>query len=342
MQPIDIGDFALSPHSETLQQALFEAVRSRIMNGLWCNGGKLPSTRKFADALDISRNTVIAAYDQLAAEGYIESRKGSGFFVMLNIPDRYIQMDSGSVLKMEKSQHSTRQLTQQALTSFSSLNQPFAPGIPDLKVFPYNKWQRVVQRHLTRPLLSGHSDLQGLPSLRQALSDYLSSSRSVDCEPGRIIITSGAQQALSIAIMATLKPGHKVMIENPGYAQVRKALELSRAELSPVTVSPYHGLRLDEVRQQHADALYITPSNQYPLGTSLNTEQRLVLIEWANQHNSWIIEDDYDSEFQFAHRPYTSLQGLASQAGGMNRCIYIGSFSKTMFNALRIGYMVVP
>ncbi len=261
MQPIDIGDFVLPLPCPTLQQALFEAVRSRIINRLWSNGGKLPSTRKFADALEISRNTVIAAYEQLAAEGYIESRKGSGYYVAVTIPESYMQTGEVPQDRGLGSRQQTSAMCQgsTASASFSALNQPFAPGIPDLKAFPYGKWQRVVQRHLTRSVLAGHSDLQGLPILREALSHYLSSSRSVDCDPGRIIITSGAQQALSIAIMATLAAGQKVLVENPGYTQMRKALSLSQVELHPVTVSPRRGLRLDDVLQQSAAALYITP-----------------------------------------------------------------------------------
>ncbi|MFB9136208.1 PLP-dependent aminotransferase family protein [Vibrio olivae] len=332
---IDIGDLRLESQSmpggghKPKHTQLFEAIRHKIVAGLWRNQAQLPSTRALAAELALSRNTVISAYEQLVAEGYIESRRGAGYYVAIALPEQFI--GSAQITELSTSAPAPQ-----------DFNQPFAPGVADLERFPCHKWQRYVQRHSTRKSLLGHQSRQGYLPLRETLSEYLSSSRSVSCNPQRVIITSGAQQALTIALMATVSREQDVLMEQPGYAQMTNVIELLGYRLTPVTVSPYHGLNLEQVLASRAKALYITPSNQYPMGTSLTTEQRLSLIEWATNNDSWIIEDDYDSEFQFAHRPYSSLQGLAAGIHQDERVIYIGSFSKTMFNGLRLGYLVVP
>ncbi|NOI66742.1 PLP-dependent aminotransferase family protein [Vibrio sp. 99-8-1] len=332
---IDIGDLTISSAVSSLQRALFDEIRIKITSKLWKNGAKLPSTRKVAEELAISRNTVTLAYEQLAAEGYIESRAGSGFFVCVDIPESFLlsSIDQPAI-GSDKSIHDA--------SSSRDYNQPFSPGIPDLARFPYSRWQRIVQHHLSRPTLAGFVDLQGLSQLRVALNHYLASSRSVRCNPNRIIITNGAQQALTIAMLATFTSKDTLLMENPGYRQMTKVAELFGFSIDSANVVAEHGLQLDKLLNKKCKGIYLTPSNQYPMGTSLNTEQRLTLLTWAAENRSWIIEDDYDSEFQFSHRPYASLQGLAEQSGITDHCIYIGSFSKTMFNSLRIGYMVVP
>ncbi|EGU33739.1 transcriptional regulator [Vibrio ichthyoenteri ATCC 700023] len=330
MPYIDIGDLHLPVSDATLQVRLFHAIRDKIVHGLWPMAGKLPSTRKLAIELNLSRNTIIATYEQLLCEGYIESKKGSGFYVSVELPEHYL-----SANKLALTAHTT-QITRR------DINASFAPGVPDLAQFPLKKWQRYVQRHSSRAHILGNSDIQGVYELRVALCDYLASSRSVVCTPDQIIITSGAQQGLAIAAMTTLTPQDKILLEQPGYVQVDKIMNLVEANKSYIDVSPFKGLNVEQIVQSQAKALYVTPSNQYPMGTTLNSEQRLKLIDWANQGQRWIIEDDYDSEFQFAHRPYSSMQGLAAQFSTENCVIYIGSFSKVMFNGLRLGYMVVP
>ncbi|HBI3712090.1 TPA: PLP-dependent aminotransferase family protein [Vibrio parahaemolyticus] len=326
---IDVGDLCVKTGSGTRQQSVFFAIRDKIVRGLWPKNGKLPSTRKLAQELNLSRNTVISAYEQLVAEGYLVSQRGSGFFVAVELPEQYLP---------EKLPTQAANLPPAAL----DVNASFAPGVPDLSLFPTALWQKYLNRHLSRTCLLGNQDIQGSWELRCALSDYLASSRSVNCTPSRIIITSGAQQALCIATMATLTAGSRVIMEQPGYAQMRKLILFQQYQFEPLFVRQKVGFDIDSVTQSTADALYITPSNQYPMGTTLNTEQRAQIIEWASNQEAWILEDDYDSEFQFAHRPYTSLQGLAAQMGRDERVLYIGSFSKVMFNGLRLGYLVVP
>ena len=336
MQPIDIGDLSLDLSKTTRQNALFHAIREKIVRGFWSKGNKLPSTRKLALELDVSRNTVIFAYEQLVSEGYIESRKGAGYFVSIEQPEYYLGASEALSETVGKEPNDVN-----GKAPFD-VNQGFAPGVPDLQAFPFAKWQRLLQRHVTRLNLAGNQQVQGSIALREALSHYLASSRSVHCDSSRTIITVGAQQALSIALMATLKAGDEVLMEEPGYRQVHKIIDLLQLQMQPVPVREKQGLCLDKVLASQAHALYVTPSNQYPMGTTLTTEQRLKIIDWAKQKQAWIIEDDYDSEFQFAHRPYTSMQGLAGKLEQDERVIYVGSLSKVMFNGLRIGYMVVP
>lgn len=329
MALIDSGDLAFDTRHGSMQAQLFHAIRDKVVHNLWPTGGKLPSTRQLAQELRVSRNTVIAAYEQLVAEGYIESRPGAGFYVAVELPEFFLP-----------AQRAPESVT--PIDPALGVNRPFAPGVPDLAQFPLAKWQRLLQRHASRTTILGNHIIQGRLELRTALADYLASSRSVHCDAGRIIITSGAQQALSIAIMATLSAADTLLMEQPGYSQMRKINTLLGIHQQPVAVVEKTGLDVSAVLKSDARALYITPSNQYPMGTTLNTAQRLSLIEWAASRQSWIIEDDYDSEFQFAHRPFTSLQGLAGQMGMDERVLYVGSFSKVMFNGLRLGYLVVP
>ncbi|MGR4999803.1 MocR-like pyridoxine biosynthesis transcription factor PdxR [Vibrio celticus] len=341
MQPIDVGDLQLDEQHDTRQTALFHAIREKIVQDLWSKGSKLPSTRKLAVELSVSRNTVIYAYEQLVTEGYIESKQGSGFYVSVEQPEHFLSLSQPKCVQDAKIKQTVSQPSANIATP-NDINRSFAPGVPDLDAFPFAKWQRLLQRHSTRQNIAGNQEVQGSLALREALSGYLASSRSVHCGADRIIITAGAQQAISIGLMATLTMGDKILVEEPGYRQVHKIIDLLRLELDGVSVREKVGLDIEKVLASNAKALYVTPSNQYPMGTTLNTEQRLKLIDWANQHQSWIIEDDYDSEFQFAHRPYTSMQGLAGKLGFDDRIIYVGSLSKVMFNGLRLGYLVVP
>ncbi|NVC63148.1 PLP-dependent aminotransferase family protein [Vibrio sp. 05-20-BW147] len=336
MLPIEIGDLTLTPKTGVLQQDLYNAIREKITRGLWNKQGRLPATRKLAQALNVSRNTVIAAYEQLSAEGYIESRVGAGYYVTVELPEHYL------------GEMATSPAQEKRMAAFAAepepikINRAFAPGVPDLEKFPLHEWQKYVQRQHSRRTILGNQIVKGDYALRCALVDYLASSRSVKCQAEQIIITSGAQQALTIALMCAKEASDPLLMEQPGYSQMRKVARLLGMPMEPLNVAVRSGIEVADVLASECRFVYLTPSNQYPMGTTLSTEQRVQIIEWARVKQRWIIEDDYDSEFQFAHRPYTSLQGLASQIGASDRVMYIGSFSKIMFNGLRLGYLVLP
>ncbi|KKD60508.1 transcriptional regulator [Grimontia sp. AD028] len=341
MQPIDIGDLQLASEKSSKQSALYAAIQEKILNRRWPHHGRLPATRFMAKELGLSRNTVTAVYEQLKAEGYLESRRGAGYFVNVSTPEQFLQAEDSqsSVIPL----HSDDVAAVPEAFDTQKRNRAFAPGVPDLAHFPYKKWARAMQLQFQRSFIAGQNDIQGSLTFRKALSEYLSVSRSVSAPAHRIIVTSGAQQALYIASNAILKAGDSVMMENPGYVQMRKVLKRSRMNIEELPVLPKSGADVDKIEQFEGQAVYLTPSNQYPMGTSLNTSQRMRCIEWASQKDRWIIEDDYDSEFQFANRPYPSLQGLATQLHGEDaRVIYIGTFSKAFLPSVRVGYLVVP
>lgn len=294
-------------------------------------GGKLPSTRKLAQSLGLSRNTISSAYEQLTAEGYLESRHRSGFYVAVQLPEHF-SAEPDLVLPAVSN----------VTEPVPDVNQSFAPGVPDLAAFPGQQWRLILQRQLERRHLMGNQDPRGDPELRRALVHYLATSRAVRCRESQIIITSGAQQALSIALMTALPHPQTVLMEQPGYTRMSRVIQVLGHTIEPLPVYEKSGVDVEHVLNSQARLVYLTPSHQYPMGTTLNTEQRIRLIEWAASGQRLIIEDDYDSEFQFAHRPYTSLQGLAAQMDKAHCVGYIGSFSKILFNGLRLGYLVVP
>ncbi|KXF80433.1 MocR-like pyridoxine biosynthesis transcription factor PdxR [Enterovibrio coralii] len=336
MQPIDIGDLVLDESVGSKQQSLYLAIQSKILRGEWKNQARLPATRVLAAEMGLSRNTVTAVYEQLKAEGYIDSKPGAGYFVLLH-PDYYLNTQAAAL--------DSADLDKSGETVFSSStrNRPFSPGVPDLAHFPYKKWARLVQIQMQRAVLAGQNDIQGSFALRQALSEYLLTSRSVVAPAHRIIITTGAQQALFIALNAIVRRGDKVLMENPGYTQMRKVLQQSGANVSYFSLASQFNDDLSMLDNFNGKALYLTPSNQYPMGHSIDTQARMRCIEWAVKTGGWIIEDDYDSEFQFANRPYPSLQGLATQLQGERaNVIYIGTFGKAFVPGIRVGYMAVP
>lgn len=329
---IDIGDLHIITDGTNLQVQLFNAIRDKIISGDWPKDHRLPSTRLLALELKVSRNTVIAAYNQLNQEGFIIAFRGSGYRVAVSKLDPFVQEN-----RVESSRKNIS-LNQNGC----DLNRAFSPGIPDLAKFPYQTWQRILNHHSGRKNLFGIQNVQGLLELREAICQHLKSARSVQATADMVLITNGAQEALFIAMKLVTEVNDSILIENPGYRQARQAANLAGLNIEPIPVSPKTGIQISNLEKNDAKLIYTTPSNQYPLGTSINTEQRLELLKWAQLEKGWIIEDDYDSEFQFEHRPFTSIQGLSCQSNLENRVIYIGSFSKIMSNGIRLGYLVLP
>lgn len=332
---IELGSFFLSGQG-TLQQQLYQALREKLLTAQWPKQALLPSGRQLANDLKLSRNTVNQVLQQLVAEGYLQGQQGRGYLVLSTVPDQFFQASAGpSVSAQTEMQLCDYDITVKTGPAAGLLQ----TGVPDLSAFPFGLWQKLTQRHSGRAALAGMADAMGYLPLRLALKDYLRQSRQVVCDEDCILITPGAQAALFIAAKLSSKAGDKVGMESPGYPRLRQALQLSEALLHYIDASSDHGLATSELHQlDGCKALFVTPAHQYPMGGIMPLSERLNLLEWARQQHCVLVEDDYDSEFQFKHRPIASLQGLAQGQG----VIYVGSFSKTLFPALRLGYLVLP
>jgi GntR family transcriptional regulator / MocR family aminotransferase len=325
---------------------LFEELRTAILTGRLKTGTRLPPTRKLASDLGVSRNTVMGAYEQLLAEGYIESIGGSGTFVaplveeMLHSAAVHSRSPDYRPRLSKRGQKLAATLPSIGEEVFGDLI-PFRSSTPDAAAFPFDMWARLLNRYSRNPSpdLLGYVYPAGYPRLRKAIADYLNSARGVRCEAEQVIVVPGAQVAFDIVAQMLLDPGDTALIEDPGYFGARGVFSRAGVRLSPIPISK-DGVSITAIRKQRPRGrlLYVTPSHQFPLGVTMSLTRRLELLEWARQTEAWIIEDDYDGEFRYAGRPIPSLQGL----NGGKRVIYTGTFSKVVFPSLRIGYLVVP
>jgi GntR family transcriptional regulator/MocR family aminotransferase len=319
-----------------LHQQLYLSLRQQLLSKQWPDGALLPSERQLAADLQLSRSTVQQALQQLVAEGYIEPQQGRGYVIFAALPDRFFTADrlSATTAAALPSQHYGLMAKIPAPAGW------LQPGVSALQQFPFRLWQQLQQRHANRAVLCGMAaDTLGYQPLRQALAVYLRQSRQLICDANSILITAGAQQALFIAARLVASSGQKVLIESPGYPRLKQALQLAELRIDYVPSAGAGGLNPASLPiNSETKALFLTPSHQYPCGGIMPLSQRLALLNWATTEQCWLIEDDYDSEFQYQHRPMASLQGLAGGQGVM----FAGSFSKTLFPALRLGYLVVP
>jgi GntR family transcriptional regulator / MocR family aminotransferase len=337
-----------------LYQALYSHMRAAILSGELTAGMKLPSTRALAEELNISRNTVLNAYRQLLAEGYLEGREGSGTFVAHVLPDQLLttpqptspvtrdsQLLHTQSSRPSFSERAKAQIAVSQPPSGGKLPRPFVAEAPALDVFPYQLWSRLVVRQARQMPASNfmYQDSAGYRPLREAIVAHLTVSRQVHCTPEQVMIVPGSQGALDLAARMLLDSGDPVWLEDPGYSGARGAFLGAGAHIVPVPVDR-EGLMVDVgiTRASEARLVYLTPSHQFPLGVTMSIPRRLALLDWAKRANAYIIEDDYDSEFRFATRPLATLQGLDNA----DRVIYIGTFSKVLFPSLRIGYMILP
>jgi GntR family transcriptional regulator/MocR family aminotransferase len=324
-------------HSDPLHKQIYDGMRRAILEGLLRPGQRLPSTRALAQDLAVSRLSVLTAFDQLRHEGYIVGRTGAGTFVSNALPDDRLQV-SPSLRSRQSIKTSTASL---AAASDPWAMRPFRINVPALDKLPHSAWARIVARraHAIKPKHLGYTHPAGLPELREAVAEHLRTARAVRCEAAQVLIVSGSQLALQLCARVLLDRGDLVAIEEPGYPGAHFAFEAAGIALAPVRVDD-EGIdvaALDAVGRR-VRAVYVTPSHQYPLGTSMSAARRMELLDWATKRDAWLIEDDYDSEFRYVSRPLASLQGMS--AG--ERVVYIGTFSKVLFPALRIGYLVVP
>jgi GntR family transcriptional regulator/MocR family aminotransferase len=337
-----------------LYRQLYERLRAQIMAGQLETGARLPSTRALASELGVSRNTTALAYEMLALEGYIESRVGDGTRVAHTQPEQAIETSIGCERERGSPSTSYARIGQRGLAlagaphpgeaygrQAGGVGDVFRAGQPDVAAFPFALWASLVAKHARHSTLSAalYQPAQGYAPLRAAIAAHIGMTRGVRCSPEQIIITSGSQGALDLAARVLLDPGDHAWVEAPGYLGARGALIAAGARLTDIPVDS-EGLSVEAGRKLRPDArlAVVTPSHQFPTGVTMSLRRRLALLEWAREARAWIIEDDYDSEYRYSGRPLEALYGL--DAGSC--VIYVGTFSKTLFPALRLGYIVVP
>jgi GntR family transcriptional regulator / MocR family aminotransferase len=319
------------------------------LSGQLAAGTALPSTRLLAKTFDVSRLTVVSAFDQLVAEGYVEGKPGAGTYVAHVQPDQHLFAPPLTPSETTDGKAPRRLSRRSAFVDWlpgrSSVlpakARAFRPGLPALDAFPFSVWQRLSSA-CARALPANqfdYGDPAGYAPLREAVAGYLSMARGVRCTASQILIVGGTQQATELAARLLLDEEDPVWVERPGYRAAQGVLAASGARLVYVSVDG-EGLDVQAgiAACSTARLAYVTPSHQFPLGMTMSLSRRLALLDWANQANMWVIEDDYDSEFRHVGRPLPSLQGLDSA----NRVLYVGTFSKVLFPALRLGYMVLP
>jgi GntR family transcriptional regulator / MocR family aminotransferase len=330
-----------------LYSQIYAAYRTRILAGELRAGQQIPSTRELAAELRISRIPVLNAYAQLLAEGYFESRVGSGTFVSPSLPGRLISFVDNRALRPAP-RSGPRKIAARAAVlpryrrpPWVSHRGPFNLSQPALDAFPIRVWSNLVARHARGLQVSGlqYGNPMGLDGLREAIAGYLRTARGVRCDAQQIMIVSGSQQALDLSARVLLDPHASVWLEEPGYWLIQNTLKAAGCRLVPVPVDK-EGLDVRAGIQlcRKAGAAYVVPSHQYPLGVTMSASRRLQLLAWAHSCGAWIVEDDYDSEYRYESMPVSSLQGLDRES----RVIYIGTFSKVLFPSLRLGYLVIP
>lgn len=338
---------------QPLYRQIYETIRRSILSGEFLPGKLLPATRYLAKELGISRMTVINAYDQLTAEGYLESKKGAGTFVAEHLPEEFLNTprlkpkNQDAEIKPRRNEFSAYGKIvsgwSEDVLIFNRAAQfvPFQHGLAAVDEFPFDVWMKLSNKvYRTIPKNNfGYGDAAGFFPLRESIAAHLKSVRAVNCTPEQVIITCGAQHSFDLIGRIFLKPKTKVWIENPCYFGVKQSFQSFDAKFIPVPVDK-NGFNLTAALEQDSQArlAYVTPSHQFPLGVTMSLQRRLELLEWANKSEAFIVEDDYDSEFRYEGRPLPSLQGL-DRAG---RVLYVGTFSKTIFPALKIGCVVVP
>jgi GntR family transcriptional regulator/MocR family aminotransferase len=344
---VDLPDFVMRQFdrssSEHDHRQLYRILQSGIRESLLPAGLRLQPSRVLAQALGLARNTVVHVYEQLALEGFVQARVGRGTFVA-EVGSRMLMPQASRRPAQAPRASATLSRRGSQLLDAAGVSRlqwgAFTPGVPEVRMFPVQIWNRLharLWRGMTPQQLS-YASGPGDASLRGAIAEHLRSTRGVVCEPEQIVITSGTQQSLHLIAQLLADPGDAVWLEDPGYWGARSVFRAMGLKLVAVRIDA-QGLSPDAAQwREPPRAIFVSPSHQYPLGAVMSHGRRRQLLDYAAQHGVWVVEDDYDSEFRYGARPLPALQGLDEHG----RVIYLGTFSKTLFPALRLAYLVLP
>ncbi|MGC1332753.1 PLP-dependent aminotransferase family protein [Pseudomonas sp.] len=345
-----------------LSRELYQALRARVLDGRLASGTRMPASRDLARALSVSRNTVVRAYDQLYAEGFLQGRVGDGTYVarLEPTPEKLSTKLSTGLYRGLSTALSTKLIKNTGISSSKVIHsealklldehhlsplrsgppRAFRVGVPAFDLFPFATWAKLYADFWRdpEPALLGYGDPAGDPDLRALIAAYLRSSRGLNCSAEQILITTGAQEAIGLCAQLLVNAGDTVAVENPGYRAAGHAFANAGAALRGIPVDE-EGLVCGALEQvQGCRMVYVTPAHQYPTGVTLSLARRLALLEWAERNEGWIVEDDYDGEYRYSGAPLAPLAAL-DRSG---RVLYVGTFGKVAFPALRLGYLVVP
>ncbi len=318
---------------ETLQRALYHALREAILCGRLHAGSRLPGSRMLAQQLSLSRNTVNAALEQLTLEGYLlRNRQGTRVAQLAQrtlvqaLPDSAVALGS-------------RVASLPAAVPRDTPVPAFTPGTPAINYFPLPLWRRLYDRVLREEgsALLGYGDPAGEPSLRAAIARHLALSRGIDCDASQIVMTEGALEGVNLCTLLLSEPGSVAWVEDPGYGGAKSAFAKAGLVMTGMPVDD-EGMFWEGLDTPSPALIFNSPSHQFPYGSVLSARRRLALLDLARQHNAWIIEDDYDSEFRYSGEPVPAMLGMVNNAP----VVYLGTFSKTLFPSLRMGFMVLP
>ena len=314
---------------EPIQQQIARQIRELVLGGRLKPKAKLPSSRALAEQLSVARATVVEAFEQLAGEGYIETRMGSGTTVAAELPESLLAAGRKPIKPATAKRHAREAA------------KPFRSGLVDWESFPHDEWGRILGRYWRNPpiALLEHNDAFGWMPLRSAIAAHLFEWRGLECDPVQVIITAGGSDAFDLIRRAVVETGDQMWLEEPGYATARRVFSIGGLDVVPVPVDD-EGLRVNEARKlaPNAKLAFVTPARQYPTGVTMPLQRRLELLEWAKHANAIIVEDDYDSEYRYVGRPLPAMMSLDRT----QRVIYSGTFSKVFSPIIRLGFIVVP
>lgn len=333
-----------------IKEQFHQAIKELILNGQLKSGTKLPSTRTLSEMMSISRNSVISGFDRLIDEGYLITKNGAGTYVSSTLPDEMIHIRSVAQQKQEDEKNADLNINyaMKAMVSLwdkslphSGHNLTFNIGVGCTDLFPHELWGRLLGR-TWRQFSRRHGQLNdplGFQPLRLAISDYIRATRGLHCTEDQILIVNGTQQAMNLTAQVLLQKDDEVWLDEPGYDGALGAFTAMGAKICPV-ISDQYGMDIAYGIEHWPDAkmIFTSPSHQFPLGGTLSLSRRMALLDWAAETDTWVFEDDYNSEFRYTAPPIQALQGLDKQ----QRVIYAGTFSKMMFPEFRLGFLVIP